>query len=345
MERLIYMQMIRRVSHAILGMGMAFTILWGVADHMAAFAEVRQVDVTGRYFIGEATENFAEARERAHEDALRMVAEQVSVLVESYSESHNMELTKDEIQAIAAAILSVKDTQYSYDTDSENHITVLCHILATADSDAITEDMLRERNPIRREAQIAEYEKVLKESMANSGRMGKDAVVAWDKLVALDPSNLAALKFAYQMAKEDDAARTKFLSHIENVYASHAHDLEACAYLCQLYGEMDPPQYERALVYANKGIEEVKKRYSQAEIERIVNSTYWEKEKFDVLMSTVDDKIEYNPVYLIYVMKCMATGALVYDSDGYFIRIKSDTTIKGDEVVEGKVCVHYKTDW
>ena len=139
------MQIIRPVNFAALGLGAAFTVVYGVADPMAAFAEVRQVDVTGRYFIGEVTENFAEARERAHEDALRMAAEQVSVLVESYSESHNMELTKDEIQTIAAAILRVEQTEFSYHEVSENCIKVLCHILAIADTDSIPAAMLRER--------------------------------------------------------------------------------------------------------------------------------------------------------------------------------------------------------
>ena len=109
------MQIIRPTNFSALVLGAAFTVLYGIADPMTAFAEVREVDVTGRYFIGEAQENFANAREQAKQDALRMAAEQVSVLVESYSESHNMELTKDEIQTIAAAILSVQKTEFSFD--------------------------------------------------------------------------------------------------------------------------------------------------------------------------------------------------------------------------------------
>ena len=326
------MQIIRSVSFAALGLGAAFTVVYGVADPMAAFAEVRQVDVTGRYFIGEVTENFAEARERAHEDALRMAAEQVSVLVESYSESHNMELTKDEIQTIAAAILSVKDTQYSYDTDSENHITVLCHILATADSDAITADMLRERNPIRREAQIAEYEKVLKDNLWKDTNREK----TFQELVKLDANNLVAVQYAYARTYSE-AERDKYVSHLERVYASHTHDLEVCGFLSEVYRESSPPDYERALVYANRGIEEAKRRYSQAEIEKIVNSCYVEGVKF---VSPECDDILLHPVYLCYAVKCEATAALVYPDEKEIPPELLDVEIVGD-----RIYTHYKTDW
>ncbi|MBQ1510295.1 MAG: hypothetical protein IIZ54_05320 [Selenomonadaceae bacterium] len=328
------MQIIRSVSFAALGLGAAFTVVYGVADPMAAFAEVRQVDVTGRYFIGEVTENFAEARERAHEDALRMAAEQVSVLVESYSESHNMELTKDEIQTIAAAILSVKDTQYSYDTDSENHITVLCHILATADSDAITADMLRERNPIRREAQIAEYEKVLKEYLTSSEYSPKHEE-AYQSLIQIDTNNLIALQYAYfQAINQNDE---KYLRHIEDVYATHTHDFEICGFLSYVYHMSSPPDNERALVYANRGIEEAKRRYSQAEIEKIVNSCYVDGVKF---VSPEGDDILLHPVYLCYVVKCEATAALVYPDEKEIPPELVDVEIVGD-----RIYTHYKTDW
>lgn len=140
------MQIIRQASRAILVMGMAFTILWGVANPMTAFAEVRQVDVTGAYLLSsEEMTDFTVAKNRAQEQALRMAIDQASVLVESYSESHNMELTKDEIQTIAGAVLRVEQTEFSYDEVSENCIKVLCHILGSADTDSIPTAMLRER--------------------------------------------------------------------------------------------------------------------------------------------------------------------------------------------------------
>ena len=321
------MQIVHQMPLAALGMGAAFTIVYGVADPMAALAEVRQVDVTGRYFIGGAEENFAEAREQAKKDALRLAAEQVSVLVESYSESHNMELTKDEIQTIAAAILSVKKTEFSFDTDSENNITVLCHILATADTSAITEDMLRERNPIRREAQIAEYEAVLKKDWDE-----KD-FATYQKLAALDPGNLVAMQYAYKYCINKEQAG-ECRGHLEQVYASHAHDLEAAAYLADAYynGYSVPKDLNMALVYANKGIEEAKKRYSQQEIDRIVNSSYVENL---ALKSDLDENISLNPVYLCYSVKCQGMDELIGESRFHQV----------EPVGVDRSNIRYKTDW
>ena len=66
------MQMIRRTSRAILGLGVAFTIFWGVADPMAAFAEVRVIEADGYYIMGDGPEeNAAVAKERVRADARR----------------------------------------------------------------------------------------------------------------------------------------------------------------------------------------------------------------------------------------------------------------------------------
>ena len=50
------MQIIHQAPLAVLGMGAAFTILWGVADPMAAFAEVREVEAEGYYMMGDSPE-------------------------------------------------------------------------------------------------------------------------------------------------------------------------------------------------------------------------------------------------------------------------------------------------
>ena len=322
------MQIIRPTNFSALVLGAAFTVLYGIADPMTAFAEVREVDVTGRYFIGEAQENFANAREQAKQDALRMAAEQVSVLVESYSESHNMELTKDEIQTIAAAILSVKKTEFSFDTDSENNITVLCHILATADTSAITEDMLRERNPIRREAQIAEYEAVLKKDWDE-----KD-FATYQKLAALDPGNLVAMQYAYKYCINKEQAG-ECRRHLEQVYASHAHDLEACAYIANAYYNAEPKDVKLALVYANRGIEIAKERYTQQEIHRIVNCSYVDNDnyRFDWDRDVVADDINLNPVYLLYSVKSDCMSELTGE---YLLHVQS---------IGDRSYLQFKTDW
>jgi len=326
------MRMTRRAACAILGMGMSVTIFWGTANPAAALAEVRQVEVTGQYFIGTEAKNLAEAREKAHKDALRMAAEQVSALVKSYSEIHNTKLTRDEIQIIAAAILSVKDMQYSYDTDSENNITVLCHIIAAADSDDITEDVLRQLTPIRNKAQIAECEMVLDKLIKEDNK--ENGMETWEKLIALDPNNSTALKFAFHVARYNGANAHEFQSHIERVYASHTHDFEACAYLAELFCCAKQPDYERAVFYADKCMEEAKKRYSMEEIRWIANSTYVDKDL--QLHNTAAGDIYFNPICICYAAKWKAMEKLV--GGGYYIEVAS-------EDASGRSYIRYKSDY
>ena len=66
------MQIIHQAPLAALGLGAAFTVIWGVADPMAAFAEVRVIEADGYYIMGDGPEeNAAVAKERARADARR----------------------------------------------------------------------------------------------------------------------------------------------------------------------------------------------------------------------------------------------------------------------------------
>ena len=47
------MQTIQSIPFAALGMGAAFTILWGVADPVAAFAEVKTYTGVGKCAMGD----------------------------------------------------------------------------------------------------------------------------------------------------------------------------------------------------------------------------------------------------------------------------------------------------
>ena len=64
------MQIMHRAPLAALGLGAAFTVVWGVADPMAALAEVRMIEADGYYIMGDGPEeNAAVAKERARADA------------------------------------------------------------------------------------------------------------------------------------------------------------------------------------------------------------------------------------------------------------------------------------
>ena len=189
--------------------------------------------------------------------------------------------------------------------------------------------MLRERNPIRREAQIAEYEAVLK------AQRDEPDFATFQKLAALDPSNLVALQSAYYLFCWNKEHGEEGRRHLERVYASHAHDLEACAYIANAYYNAEPKDVKLALVYANRGIEIAKERYTQQEIHRIVNCSYVDNDnyRFDWDRDVVADDINLNPVYLLYSVKSDCMSELTGE---YLLHVQS---------IGDRSYLQFKTDW
>ena len=102
------MKTIQQIPFAALGMGAAFTILWGVADPVAVFAEVKVVEADGYYIMGDGPEESqAVAKERARADAKRVASEQAGLYVESITEIKKSKLSRDEIRTISANVLEV----------------------------------------------------------------------------------------------------------------------------------------------------------------------------------------------------------------------------------------------
>ena len=95
-----------------LGAGAAFTILWDVADPVAAYAEVKIVEADGYYIMGDGPEeNQAVAKERAQAYAKRAASEQAGIYVESIYEVKMSKLTRDEIRTISANVMEVQETE------------------------------------------------------------------------------------------------------------------------------------------------------------------------------------------------------------------------------------------
>ena len=98
------------MNYAALGLGAAFTVVYGVADPMAAFAETREVEAEGYYRMGDGMEERMDiAQQRAIEDATQRAAEKAGVFVESFSATYMGQITRDEVRAIAATVLDVKE--------------------------------------------------------------------------------------------------------------------------------------------------------------------------------------------------------------------------------------------
>jgi len=140
------MQIIHQAPLAALGLGAAFTVVWGVADPMAAFAEVRVIEADGYYIMGDGPEeNAAVAKERARADARRAASEQAGLYVAGMTEVKKGKLTRDEIRTISAAVLEVKEDNVTPEVLGGTVIQYHCRMKAVVDTGSITEQLRQDR--------------------------------------------------------------------------------------------------------------------------------------------------------------------------------------------------------
>ena len=111
------------------------------------FAEVFRVQSEGTYILGDDTSR-EEAREKALIHAKRNAIEKVGVYIESYTESHNFRVTEDEIKAIAAGKMKIKDKKTNFFIDGDHWI---CRVIIDAQVEtnrSDIEDVINRRNNI-----------------------------------------------------------------------------------------------------------------------------------------------------------------------------------------------------
>ena len=140
------MKTIQQIPFAVLGAGAAFTVLWGVADPVAAYAEVKVVEADGYYIMGDGPEeNQSVAKERARAEAKRIASEQVGIYVESFSEVKMGELSRDEIRAISANVMEVQEETVTPELLGDSTIRYHCHVKASVDTSNITQQLQQDR--------------------------------------------------------------------------------------------------------------------------------------------------------------------------------------------------------
>ena len=88
----------------ILRMILCALILFGAANAAVASPEIIEAD--GIYMMGD-NDTPKSARDAARSEAMRSATEQAGVYIESYSETQDYTLTRDEIRTVAAAVLRV----------------------------------------------------------------------------------------------------------------------------------------------------------------------------------------------------------------------------------------------
>lgn len=119
-----------------------------------AQAELRTIEAEGSYVLNEELgESVQAAQEQARRNALRMAGEQACIWIESLSDIQASKLKKDEIQAISAGVLHVKNEEMLSEVLPDGSINYRCLIVAQADSDSITREMLADRKALSDAAQ------------------------------------------------------------------------------------------------------------------------------------------------------------------------------------------------
>lgn len=114
-----------------------------------SYAAEKTINTTGMYIAG-ASESLNDAKQNAVKDAMRRATEQAGVLVSSYSKTHNMELTEDEVTVVATKIVKVISKRFDVQLLSDSEIKVIAYIEAVINTDSINEDIikLKEQNNI-----------------------------------------------------------------------------------------------------------------------------------------------------------------------------------------------------
>ncbi len=103
-----------------------------------ATAKVMQIEASGSYTVGDGPdENISLAKDRARMEAKRSAAEKAGVYVESYSKTERMVLTEDEVKAVSAGVLRIKNEDIKINTVDEKIIVFVCNIIAEVDTDNI----------------------------------------------------------------------------------------------------------------------------------------------------------------------------------------------------------------
>lgn len=121
-------------------LGISFTIgsacFESIVSHAYAestYEKSNTYTATGSFMMGD-NDSPKQALNEARKDALRQIAEQGGVYVESYSKVQGLTLTADEVQTISSSILHVvREYDSRVDADGQGHLIAHTTITATVD--------------------------------------------------------------------------------------------------------------------------------------------------------------------------------------------------------------------
>jgi len=135
-----------QIPLAALGAGAAFTVIFGVANPMEAYAEVRIYTGVGTCIIGDLGTP-AQAKNLAHAKALQNAREQAGVYITNYTHTINTQLAANEISAITNIILKEGEVTYQQVPGEFNGQPVIVYtatLQANVDTDGIQDWLSRD---------------------------------------------------------------------------------------------------------------------------------------------------------------------------------------------------------
>ena len=116
-------------------------LLWGLIAGcsfiplMDVEAAVREISGTGEYIM-EDNETMKQAQDKAYEEAMRSIAQQVAVFVRGSSKTENMELKEDEVELMATALVQVKEKRFTKEVMADGKLRVKAFLTGDIDEEA-----------------------------------------------------------------------------------------------------------------------------------------------------------------------------------------------------------------
>lgn len=159
----------------------------------------------------------------------------------------------------------------------------------------------------------------------------QDMMTTAEKLAALDAGNASAFRATVYVYRHEDKIQNVVDYCKEMLAANTAADIsiEACAQLGDIYYNeiFDTPTAKK---YVDQGIALVKKKYSKAQIEKLVNGTN---------VALVDFRLEghSNTIRELYVLKS--------DIENCFPSVRTESIITELVLDMYRVAAKYRTDW
>ena len=340
-------------------------MLFVVMNCSLASAEVVTVTGKGDYVMNRGIkETYDDAITHAEEAARRNAIEQAGVAIKTHSRTVDFELTEDVVETIAGGILEIvgKPKIYNGDTN-EDGIKIICELTARIDTSKVEKfleqkDLLAEREAKDKkirdlEAELATYKAQGKQSEFDKTQnkfliakyerdldiydFGKkinlqDMMTTAEKLAAVDAGNSSAFRATVYVCRHEDKIQNVVDYCKEMLAANTSADIsiEACAQLGDIYYNeiFDTPTAKK---YVDQGIALVKKKYSKAEIEKLVNGTNVEVNNGELVGRS-------NTIRELYILKSDIENVNPkFDS----VTVAEDMSLSEDRIYN----IKYRTDW